>query len=124
MESLSLPSASRNEHLLITTDSSGSPFWSYTSDTALSGFICEINLSEFVVGDVDMNGKITADDAREVLRFSAGLSRNVNTEMIGNVDSDTAVTAGDARLLLRAAAGLENWKSWEKIILNLNDSII
>ncbi len=124
MESLSLPAASGNEHLLITTDSSGAPFWSYTSDTALNGFICEINLSEFVVGDVDMNGKITADDAREVLRFSAGLSKNVNTEMIGNVDGDTAVTAGDARLLLRATVGLENWKSWEKIILNLNDSII
>ncbi|MBR3954207.1 MAG: hypothetical protein IKJ63_01890 [Clostridia bacterium] len=118
MTDVTLPDASNGEHLVITTGADGSPNWSIVNDKALAGFICEINLKEFYMGDVDMDGKITAGDAREVLRFSVGLNKNVNIEMLGNVDmSDMVVNAGDARLLLRASVGLEDWSKWEKILI-------
>ncbi len=124
MSDVILPSAAKGEHLVITTNADGSPNWSITNDKALTGFICEINLSEFYVGDVDMDGKITANDAREVLRFSVGLSDNINVGILGNVDNNITVDAGDARVLLRASVGLEDWQKWEKILINLNDSLI
>ncbi|MBE6812218.1 MAG: C-type lectin domain-containing protein [Ruminococcaceae bacterium] len=125
MTDVTLPGASKGEHLVIATSADGSPNWSITNDRALTGFICEINLSEFYIGDVDMDGKISAGDAREVLRFSVGLSDNINVEMLGNVDmTDMSVSAGDARMLLRASVGLEDWQKWEKVLINLNDSLI
>ncbi|MCH5197742.1 MAG: leucine-rich repeat protein [Oscillospiraceae bacterium] len=64
----------------------------------------------YMPGDVDMDGKITASDARFALR------RAVNLESFAegspefkacDVDNDKKVTAGDARLILRAAVGLQ-----------------
>lgn len=119
-----LPAASNGEHLVIVTDAENNPYWSIASDTELTGFICEINLSEFYLGDVDMDGSITTADAREVLRYCVGLSNNINIGILGNVDGDVTVNTTDARLLLRAAVDLEDWKKWEKVIINLNDSLI
>ncbi len=113
-----LPAASKGEHLVISMSTDGTANWSIANDKELTGFICEINLQEYYMGDVDMDGKITAGDAREVLRYSVGLSKDVNVEMLGNVDmTDMAVNAGDARILLRASVDLEDWKKWEKVLI-------
>ena len=61
-------------------------------------------------GDVDADGKVTAADARFVLRAAVGLENvRPGSELFtdADVDGDGKLTAGDARALLRAAVGLE-----------------
>ena len=59
------------------------------------------------VGDVNFDGKVTAADARLVLRCSAGLELfTVAQFSAADVNGDTKITAADARLVLRTAAGL------------------
>ncbi len=59
-------------------------------------------------GDVDLNGKITAADARLALRKSAKI-QNLSPEQMKNADvnSDGVVSATDARLILRFSAGID-----------------
>lgn len=62
---------------------------------------------EILPGDVDMDGRITAADARLILRRSARLI--VFTEFqdwLADVDGDGKITAKDARIVLRISAGL------------------
>lgn len=61
-------------------------------------------------GDIDGNGKITAADARKILRMSAKLDA-VNSTMkdIADYNSDGKLTASDARSVLRVSAKLEEW---------------
>lgn len=119
MEDVQLPTAQRGEHLVIATGGDGSANWSVVNDRDLAGFICEINLKEIYMGDVDMDMRISASDAREVLRYSVGLNQDEkivkNIEKYGNVDGNIEVDAGDARMLLRASVDLEDWTKWEKI---------
>ena len=59
-------------------------------------------------GDVDMNGKITASDARTTLRTAARLETMDETQIIiADVTGDGKVTASDARTILRCAASIE-----------------
>ena len=60
------------------------------------------------LGDVDLNGKITAADARLALRYSAKLEK-LTQEQLKNADvnKDAKVTSADARMILRFSAGLE-----------------
>lgn len=61
-----------------------------------------------LLGDVDMNGKVTASDARAVLRATAGLDGLSEEQLIiADTDSNQKITAADARLILRCSAGLE-----------------
>ena len=60
-------------------------------------------------GDVDGNGKITASDARIILRASAKLdSISAEQEAIADVNGDSKITAADARKVLRMSARLES----------------
>lgn len=118
MADIPLPETTRGNHLTITTGADGTANWSVVDDKELGGFICEVNLKQCYIGDVDMDGAITAGDAREALRYSVGLTNNPNVAMLGNVDmTDMNVNAGDARILLRASVDLEDWHSWEKILI-------
>lgn len=69
-----------------------------------------INISPyFSKGDVDGNGAITADDARQTLRAAVGLTKlSGMTLFAGDADRDDKISANDARLILRASVGLEN----------------
>ncbi len=59
-------------------------------------------------GDLDMDGLITAADARIVLRMSVGLESSTKEQkLLADVDGDNSVTAADARLVLRCSVGLE-----------------
>ena len=65
----------------------------------------------YIVGDVNGDGKITAADARIVLRISAKLEKaedyNLPVEVF-DMNRDGALTAADARLILRKSAKLED----------------
>lgn len=63
---------------------------------------------EYVFGDVNRDGKLTAADARLVLRNAAKLEDlDIYQTIIADVNNDRKVTPIDARLILRAAARLE-----------------
>ena len=61
-----------------------------------------------VRGDIDGDGKVTAADARLVLRHVAKLQTSSELEMhSADIDGESCIKAADARLILRAAAKLE-----------------
>ena len=60
-------------------------------------------------GDADLDGSVTAADARLALRLSVGLDYADGLRFfVMNADGDEKISAADARLILRAAVGLEN----------------
>lgn len=61
---------------------------------------------ESAAGDANADGRVTAADARLVLRASVGLEAPDLPRM--DADADGRVTAADARLVLRFAVGLES----------------
>gem|GEM_PF-2826241 len=70
---------------------------------------------EITLGDVNFDGKITAEDARLALRRAVKLEdyKEGSDEFIAcDVTRDKQVTAEDARLILRAAVNLENPAKW------------
>ena len=59
-------------------------------------------------GDVNNDGVVTAEDARMILRHSAGLEKLYLDEYLrADFNGDDSVTAEDARLVLRKSAGLD-----------------
>ncbi len=59
-------------------------------------------------GDMNMDGEITAADARIALRISAELeSADSEKITIGDINGDKQITAADARLILRKSAMLD-----------------
>ena len=60
-----------------------------------------------VMGDADLNGYITAADARLALRYSSKLENFNDRQLrLSDVNYDGKVNSADARLILRVAAGL------------------
>jgi len=63
---------------------------------------------DLMLGDLDGNGKITASDARMLLRYSAKLINLTPAQIkISDINKDGKISASDARLLLRVSARLE-----------------
>jgi N-acetyl-anhydromuramyl-L-alanine amidase AmpD len=61
-----------------------------------------------MLGDVDGDGKVTAADARLVLRAAVGLEILTGDALkAADLNKDGKITAADARLILRKAVGLE-----------------
>ena len=100
--------------------------------TAVCGelrLVCTAENSEYLPGDVDGDGEVTAFDASMVLRgfneTMAGLDPEVRSltplqEMIGDVDGDGELTAFDASCILRyynlrGIAGIEDI-TWEDVL--------
>ena len=77
-----------------------------------SGKVCDM----VCPGDVNSDGKITAADARFVLRASVGLEKiEAGSAVYKAADRNNMnIAAADARLILRASVGLENQKDWVK----------
>ncbi len=62
------------------------------------------------LGDVDGDGRVTAADARLVLRRAAELIVfTPEQEWLADVDDDGKITAADARLILRVASELDSF---------------
>ena len=81
-----------------------------TADGSKDGLytLATINIP-YILGDVDMDGSITASDAAAILRMVAG-SFDDPTEaqrLAADADGDGSVTASDAARLLRHVAGSE-----------------
>ncbi|MBR5234350.1 MAG: dockerin type I repeat-containing protein [Clostridia bacterium] len=77
----------------------------------LTVFILTTSVSAKTVlkGDLNLDGKITAADARGTLRISAKLDKADDTQMIiADVTDDKKITASDARSILRASARLQD----------------
>ncbi len=76
--------------------------------TTYNGFVVE-KMQICVKGDVNCDGKITAADARLVLRRSAKLEQFSDNMQVYAADMNdvNGVTSYDARLILRKAAGLD-----------------
>lgn len=71
----------------------------------LSAFSAEVTL-----GDIDANGKVTAADARSVLRVSAQLDTFNEVQFAAaDIDDNGTITASDARKILRVAAELDTF---------------
>ena len=108
---------------IILVDENGVPCWHTTNDTELNGFICEVNLSSYTVGDVNKDGDITTADSREIMRYAVGLSQNIDVQIFGDADGNSKIDVSDARLVLRAAVGLVDWKDWDKIVIDESEGI-
>lgn len=84
-----------------------------------------------LLGDVNSDGKITAGDARIVLRISAQLDESDEKIIpLADADKNGKITSADARKILRYSAGLdekENIELSEVVYLNgfmaVNDSL-
>ena len=61
-----------------------------------------------LIGDINFDGKITASDARLLLRYTAKLE-NLDSETLkySDANKDGKITASDARLILRVSAKLD-----------------
>ncbi len=61
-----------------------------------------------LTGDVDLNGKVTASDARTVLRISARLEEvDEDIFFVADTDGNGTITSADARKTLRIASRLD-----------------
>ncbi|MCR5042174.1 MAG: dockerin type I repeat-containing protein [Clostridia bacterium] len=64
----------------------------------------------FVLGDLDLDGQVTAADARVALRISVGLEEQSYRQSItGDVNFDMDATPADARAILRKVVNLEDF---------------
>lgn len=86
--------------------------WQYTSSATIDGLNGKFDFNRsyvsFLKGDVDGDGKVTAADARTILRAAAQLE-TLNASQLENADvnNDGEITAADAREALKKSAGLE-----------------
>lgn len=70
-------------------------------------FLMLSSAQEVLIGDVNLDGKVTATDARAVLRFATQLDKyDDNQKLIADANKDGKVSAVDARVVLRIAARL------------------
>lgn len=86
--------------------------WQYSQSGRIDGFSGSFDLNycyfSVVSGDVDNDGKVTASDARKVLRAAAQLDDlSGQPALNADVDKDGSISAADARSILRKAAGLD-----------------
>ena len=106
----------------------GQPYSRYCGSETASGHRVII-LQKGIYGDANADGKVTATDARLILRWSAGLEKMpnyylcsmnctnnydivpygvvINPRLSADVDGDNKITAADARLVLRYSAKLK-----------------
>lgn len=64
-----------------------------------------------VIGDVNADGKVTAADARLILRRAANLESFTDNQTIASdVDKNNKITASDARKVLRVSSSLDSFQ--------------
>ena len=86
--------------------------WQYTDKGKMAGHSCNFDMNycytSFVNGDVNLDGKVNAADARLALQASAKLT-TLNAVQAWNADinNDGKLTAADAKSILETAAKLK-----------------
>lgn len=74
-------------------------------------FVINASAETYLKGDINMDGQISAADARLVLRAGASLDIISETQkLISDMNDDGKVTAADARTVLRISAKIESGK--------------
>ncbi len=64
--------------------------------------------AQYVLGDVNGDGRVNARDARALMRYIAGMTDGSELDLIAaDLNGDGRVNARDARALLRSIAGME-----------------
>lgn len=86
--------------------------WQYTSSATIEGLNGKFDFNRsyvsFLKGDVNNDGKVTAADARTILRAASKLEElNASQRENADMNNDGEITAADAREALRRSAGLE-----------------
>ena len=67
--------------------------------------------AEGVLGDVNADGKVTSDDARLALRFSAGMEKPSSAEKTAaDINKDGLITIEDVKLIMADALDLETYE--------------
>lgn len=76
----------------------------------VKGIMLKIDIPPvYTLGDYNGDGKVSAADARDVLRAAAKLENTVESKIfIADIDTDGRLTAGDARRILRVGAKVES----------------
>ena len=70
------------------------------------------------LGDVDLNGKVNAIDARKVLRHAASLEMLDDSVLIrADVNFDKKINSSDARLVLRVASQLDKFEMSDDLLV-------
>lgn len=81
------------------------------ADEEVSEDVSEEESSEgttYLMGDVDLNGKVEAADARLALRVAAQLETLSDVQLkLADVNADNRIIAADARSILRVSANLD-----------------
>ena len=76
----------------------------------------ETTTGKYMLGDVNLDNKITAADARLALRISARLENYPAADSVvfmnTDVNADGVITAADARIILRVSAGLSTFEDF------------
>ncbi len=74
---------------------------------AIDRFAIDKKKDAALMGDVDSDGKITAADARLILRYSVALEKFTQLQRaVSDTDRNNKITAADARNVLRASVNL------------------
>ena len=67
------------------------------------GYIIDVKLyPEVQMGDVNMDGEVDARDAREILKWLAGITKELPNEKAADFNGDEEVDARDARAILNS----------------------
>ena len=85
------------------------------------GYIKDLGWNEvpgtYLLGDVNLDGKVNAADARLALRIAARLEKYPEAgevKFINNdVNGDGVLTSADARIILRVSAGLASFDDYK-----------
>ncbi|MCL2514023.1 MAG: leucine-rich repeat protein, partial [Oscillospiraceae bacterium] len=89
--------------LFVYKDSYAAKYYAKNSKVLIKGYLN-------VPGDMDGDGKVTAADARLILRYIAKMGTPSDAEIIvGDVNGDNYLNTADARLILRLVAKLESF---------------
>lgn len=71
------------------------------------GYVMTTANDNYLLGDIDGNGTITAADSRLVLRYSSSLETFTNKQIaLADVDGNAQITAADARYILQYSSRL------------------
>lgn len=80
----------------------------YIAFDSVSGDGAVVPANEGTLGDANLDGKVTAADAAEILRAVVNLTElSEEAAFMADVNQDGSVTAADASFILRAIVGLE-----------------
>ncbi len=104
-----LPTATTDMTLFISSNAQGHTLVSVPLSYAKDVTITQPSQPQYILGDVNEDGYVTAQDAGMVLQISVGIkTATAVQELSGDVNKDGNVTAQDAGMILQYSVGLRD----------------